>query len=81
MSKDLFNWFVRSSKNPQKYALTIKGLIPFLVLFNIGDANTLSVGVDSVINFLVLTGTWVSGAITVYGALRKIYLSLPFVRR
>ena len=77
--KKVIAWLVFSSKNPNNFSLTLKGLIPFLVLINVGDAETLGIVVDAVINVLVLTATWVTGFMTAYGAIRKVYLS--FVRK
>ncbi len=81
MFKKIIQWFLYSSKDPAKFALTLKGAIPFLVLLNIGDVEALGTVFDSVANLLVLTGTWATGAMTFYGAARKVYLSLPFIHR
>ena len=78
--KKIFAWFVYSSKDPASFALTIKAGIPFLVLLNLGEADTLGTAVDEVVNFIVSGAMFVTGAVTAYGAIRKVFLSLPFVK-
>ena len=69
----VFNWFVMSSKNPEKFALTLKAGVPFLVLFGIGDEVVFGGAIDAVTHFVILTATWATGLTTTYGALRKVY--------
>lgn len=68
-------WLIYSSANPQNFSLTMKALIPFLVLFNVSDATSLGEVADTMVNALVLTGTWVAGLITAYGAVRKLWIT------
>jgi hypothetical protein len=79
--KKFFVWFVYSSSNPQNIALTLKAGVPFLVLLNLGDAETLNSAVNSFIDVLVNTGVLVTSVITTYGAARKVFLSLPFIKK
>lgn len=74
--KSIIKWVVFSSKDPARISLTLKGIIPFLVLLNFGDSVSLGEAVDSIVNLVVLSTTWVTGAVATYGALRKVYLSV-----
>ena len=71
--KKVIDFVIYSSANPENISLTLKGLIPFLVLFNIGDVSLFSGIIDTVVHFVVLTSTWITGAVTTYGAVRKFY--------
>ena len=74
--RKVVQWLLYSSSNPEKLSLTLKAVIPFLVLFNIGDVDTLGNTFDAVINFTVMTGTWVAGAMTLFGAVRKLWYTV-----
>lgn len=69
-------WFVASSKDPQKLSLTLKGLLPFLALLGVADSGMLDSLSNSVVDIIVQIGTLVTGVVTLYGAVRKVYLSL-----
>ena len=71
MLRKIFQWIVYSSANPQLISLTIKGFVPFLLLFGIDstDAEALSSAVSQVI---LLLGQVVFGAIGIFGLVRKI---------
>ena len=73
--KNVWNWVLFSSANPDKISLTLKALIPFLVFLKVGDIDTLNGTFEVVGHFVLLTVTWVSGAITAFGALRKLWYS------
>lgn len=72
--KIVFQWFLYSSKNPQNWSLTIKGLIPLLILFGI-DQNILETFSNSVGEIIVATTEGLSALVTVYGLVRKIWLT------
>lgn len=78
--KKIWFWFVYSSNNPEKIALTLKAGIPFLVILNLGDAEVLGTAVDASINVLVGISTLIAGTVTAYGAIRKVVYSLPFFK-
>ncbi len=77
--KNVFQWLVYSSANPDKLSLTLKAAIPFLVLFKFGDSIQLGGAVDTLVNFIVLTATWISGGMLAYGAIRKV-ITTAFVK-
>ena len=70
--RKIWVWFVSSSANSQNISLTLKGLIPFLVLLGV-DQTVVEATSNSVVNIVMQTGTLVTGAITLYGALRKLF--------
>ena len=63
-----------SSANPQVISLTLKGLIPFLLIFGIeqSDAEALS---DTLSQTIINIGLIASGVLTMLGLVRKIILS------
>lgn len=76
--------FFRSSVDPRKVALTIKGLavfvptaIVFLKYFNVNvgveDVNNL---IDALANVVVIVGTLVSAVMVVYGFGRKVFYAV-----
>jgi len=71
--KQAFQWFVYSSANGSKIALTLKAGIPFLVLLGVSDSATLEQLVGSIGIFLALIAQALAGAITMYGLVRKIW--------
>lgn len=78
MFRKIMQWLIYSSANPQAFSLTLKGLVPFLVLLGIGggmesDINSI---IDLASTSLVALGTLVSGVIALYGALRKVYFTV-----
>lgn len=79
MFKTIFQWFVYSSKDPQKIALTLKGLVPFLVLLGVADQHVLDAASDSLGEVLVAGAEVVTGAIAVWGLVRKFYIT--FVKK
>ena len=72
--RKIFQWFVYSSANPQVISLTLKGLIPFLLIFGIeqSDAEALS---DTLSQTIINIGLIASGVLTMLGLVRKIILS------
>lgn len=73
--KRFLTWFVTSSVDRNRLSLTIKALIPFLVLTGISDTETLESLAGSVGDLLVNVAEFVSGALTAFGLLRKIWYS------
>lgn len=69
--RDLFQWFVYSSANPQAISLTLKGLVPLLVLLGVDSSlsDTLSEGVAQVV---VHVGLILSAVATLVGLVRKL---------
>lgn len=73
--KKVFEWFVFSSANPQLISLTVKGLLPFILLLGIDSSVSEELG-NSVTEVIVSLGFTLSGFLTLGGLLRKIYYSL-----
>jgi hypothetical protein len=77
---NFYNWLVKSSVNPEKTSLTIKGFLSAVVFVLAGlginytlDVNTLTYSITELIQSL---GLLISTLITTYGLLRKIYNTL-----
>jgi hypothetical protein len=77
---NFYNWLVKSSVNPEKTSLTIKGFLGAVVFVLAGlginytlDVNTLTYSITELIQSL---GLLISTLITTYGLLRKIYNTL-----
>lgn len=80
MLKRIYEWFIKSSADPQKVSLTIKGFLSAVVFVLAGlginytlDVNTLTYSITELIQSL---GLLISTLITTYGLLRKIYNTL-----
>lgn len=75
MLKPLWNWFVRSSADPKKVSLSVKGIllgiIPVLSITGL-DTSSLPQGVDFVIGALEQTLIIISASITFVGFVRKL---------
>lgn len=74
MTRKIVEWFVYSSKNPQKIALTIKGLIPFLALLGL-DSAVVEGAANTVGEIVAQTATLIAAFIALWGLLRKLYYS------
>jgi len=77
---NFYNWLIKSSVNPEKTSLTIKGFLGAVVFVLAGfginytlDVNTLTYSITELIQSL---GLLISTLITTYGLLRKIYNTL-----
>lgn len=73
--KKFFIWFTTSSVNRNKFALTLKAGVPFLVLLGISDTETLNNLTGEIGNLLASLAEFITGAVTAYGLLRKIWFS------
>mgnify|MGYP001569344074 CR=1 FL=1 len=84
-AKRFWKWLVVSSADPEKTALTIKGLllgmVPAFILVlrsfgvgEVGDIELIQTINSGVAVFVAVTGT-ISAAMTFYGFLRKLYLT------
>ena len=71
----IFQWFVYSSKNPQNFALTLKALVPLLLLIGVDEATTTGL-VGSLGDTIIHFGQLVTLVLTVWGFVRKIVLTL-----
>ena len=61
-----------SSVDPEKLSLTIKGLVPFIVLL-LPILGFVGVGENELVTFIDQGGAVVFGMITLYGLLRKFW--------
>lgn len=75
----IWDWIIYSSANSEKFSLTLKGLIPFLVLLKIGDVNTLGSMADQIVNAVIFIAQIGTGAITLFGIIRKIVFSIKYL--
>lgn len=79
MIKEIAQWFLYSSKNPQEFALTLKAGLPLLALLGLDnfistdDAGELIDTISNVAFLLLEVGT---GVATAYGILRKVFLTV-----
>ncbi len=73
--KGAFLWFVTSSVNRNKLALTVKAGIPFLALWGISDTDTLNQLFGSIGDLVVSVGQVVTGTMALWGIIRKIWLA------
>ncbi len=76
MLKKVWEWIVYSSANPEKLSLTLKAIVPFLVLFGVKDETVFGGAIDSVVHLISMTGVWITGAVATYGALRKLFYTV-----
>ena len=76
MIKNALQWFIYSSKDPQKIALTVKGLVPLVALLGFFDQNLLDSASDSIGEVVVAIGQVLTAGMVVWGLVRKIYLTL-----
>lgn len=74
--KNVWNWVVFSSAYPDKISLTLKALIPFLVMFNVVDPALADNAVDGIVTFVTATITWATAGIATFGLLRKVFYSI-----
>jgi len=79
MIKEIAQWFLYSSKNPQKLSLTLKAGIPLLAILGLDnfisteDADTLA---NTIANVAFLISEACVGAATAIGILRKVFYSV-----
>ena len=69
------SWLSKSSKDPQKIALTVKGLIGFLVMLGIANAADADNVQNAIVDIVILSGQMLTAGITAWGFFRKIYLT------
>ena|SRR3990167_3237660 len=74
--KSVLSWVLLSSYNSNRISLTIKAGIPFLLLLGISDTATLEELGGSIGSFIASLGEVVFGAITIFGLVRKIWLTM-----
>ena len=86
MLKQVFQWFVYSSADPSKYALTVKsmlvGVLPLLMLVtgtSQGEVNSL---VEATSNIVFYGLSFVSSVGIVFGFARKVWITVAsFIHR
>lgn len=75
MFKQIFQWFVYSSANPQVISLTLKAGIPLLVLLGLDEVTSTSL-IGTLGDTILSLGQFIVACVTFYGLLRKLILSL-----
>ena len=71
----IFNWFVKSSVDSKAISLTLKGLVPLLVLLGVDSALAES-ATSGIVDLIIVLGQLITMATAVYGFTRKIVISL-----
>lgn len=79
MFRVILDWILRSSADPHKLSLTLKGGIPFVLIlfawFGYGAEEVkplLNEGIEQVVNAVALIAMIFSGVQGVYGFIRKV---------
>lgn len=76
MLRQISQWVIYSSQDPQKISLTLKAGLPFLMLLGASKYVSLENAtgiIDGLVALFVLAGQFVAGAIATLGLIRKIY--------
>ena len=73
--KKIYNWIVWSSVNEDKISLTLKAGFPLLALWGISNTQVLTDLTGSAGNLVVSIWQVMTGLLTVFGLLRKIWYS------
>lgn len=73
--KDIFDWIVKSSANPENISLFIKGLAGFGVLFGVDSAVIVQFG-NELAHLVAIAAMAVASVISLYGLVRKIYITV-----
>lgn len=76
--KSVYTWVVYSSANPEKFSLSLKSFVPFVVLLG-ADANLVDETSNVIVNILVQGGVLVSGLATLFGLARKLAILLKTI--
>jgi hypothetical protein len=73
-------WLIRSSVNPEKISLTIKGVIGVIVFLAANWGINISFNIDTlsydIANVVSQLSVLISTIVTIYGLVRKIYFTL-----
>ena len=72
----LGKWFVLSSVNHKNISLTLRALVPFLVLLNISNKEDLDSVIGLIGELIVQLGTLGTLLLTIIGFGRKMYLTI-----
>ena len=77
---DIYNWIMKSSANPENLSLTIKGILGTIVFVAVSFGANYTFNVDAlsydITNVISQIGIVISSLITIYGLVRKIYLTI-----
>jgi hypothetical protein len=77
---DIYNWLMKSSANPEKLSLTIKGILSTIVFVAVSFGANYTLNIDAlsydIANVISQIGIVISSLITIYGLIRKIYLTI-----
>ena len=73
--KQFYQWLVTSSVNHDKFSLTLKAGLPFLILLGVGETEVTEL-IGEAGNLTGLIAQVVTGLLTLWGLARKIVLSV-----
>lgn len=79
--QNILNWFIFSSKNPEKISLTLKSALTGLATFSVVlglHTSGIDFGptIDSIVNAVTSITQTVSAIAAAYGLCRKLYLTI-----
>lgn len=77
--ENIFNWILKSSADPEKISLSVKGAVAVTVFFGINhfiEPSVINDGINSIALLTTQIAQAFSSLVMVYGFLRKIFLSL-----
>ena len=79
---DIYNWFVKSSRCPSRYSLTLKGIGGVVIFWGISlGVNYTFINFDisdivyNIINVISIIGMVISALVALFGLIRKIYIT------
>jgi hypothetical protein len=74
--KKVLNWIIWSSANSKNISLTLRALVPFLVMTGVASSEDLETTIGLTGEIFVQLGALASGIVAIYGLTRKITLTL-----
>ncbi len=74
--KKVLNWIIWSSANSKNISLTLRALVPFLVMTGVASSEDLETTIGLTGEIFVHLGAVASSIVAIYGLTRKITLTL-----
>lgn len=75
-AKKVVKWIIWSSANSKNISLTLRALVPFLVMTGVASSEDLETTIGLTGEIFVQLGAVASGLVAIYGLTRKIRLTL-----
>jgi hypothetical protein len=79
---NIYNWFVKSSRCPSQYSLTLKGIVGVFIFWGISfGVNYTFINFDindmvyNIIHVISIIGIVISALVALFGLVRKIYIT------